>query len=166
MPNAGTRATGQLPEPGGKSPSFAAASGISAQIIVQPLRAPMPEMMTASGDQVAGPRAATDDRVGRGGVGRLVGVLGQGAGGDDAEDRDHRQQVDGRAGQGAVDRGLGHVALGVADLGRGDRRCLDAEVAEQADRHRAADRRQVGVAAGVPGREVAGLDEEQARRST
>ena len=32
----------------GKSPSFAAASGISAQIIVQPLSAPKPEMMTAT----------------------------------------------------------------------------------------------------------------------
>src|SRR3954468_15977408 len=30
----------------GNSPSFAAASGISAQIIVQPLSAPKPEMMT------------------------------------------------------------------------------------------------------------------------
>src|SRR3954462_11789423 len=30
----------------GNSPSLAAASGISAQIIVQPLRAPIPEMMT------------------------------------------------------------------------------------------------------------------------
>src|SRR4051812_28077502 len=30
----------------GNSPSLAAASGISAQIMVQPLRAPMPEMIT------------------------------------------------------------------------------------------------------------------------
>ena len=32
----------------GNSPSLAAASGISAQIMVQPLRAPIPEMMTSA----------------------------------------------------------------------------------------------------------------------
>ena len=48
MPTAGTPFAESLPNTAGNRPSFAAASGISAQIIVQPLRAPKPEMMTAT----------------------------------------------------------------------------------------------------------------------
>lgn len=47
MPNAGTPLREMRLNAGGNRPSFAAASGISAQIIVQPLSAPKPEMMTA-----------------------------------------------------------------------------------------------------------------------
>ena len=36
------------PNASGNSPSFAAASGISAQIIVQPLSAPKPEITTSA----------------------------------------------------------------------------------------------------------------------
>ena len=46
MPNAGTPRADSRPNLRGNSPSLAAASGISAQIMVQPLRAPMPETMT------------------------------------------------------------------------------------------------------------------------
>ena len=48
MPNAGTPFVDIRLNGAGKRPSFAAASGISAQIIVQPLSAPNPEMITAS----------------------------------------------------------------------------------------------------------------------
>src|SRR6476619_4283200 len=47
MPKAGTFRLDRLPKRLGKRPSFAAASGISAQIMVQPLSAPIPETMTA-----------------------------------------------------------------------------------------------------------------------
>ena len=47
MPNAGTPFFEMRLNGSGKRPSFAAASGISAQIMVQPLSAPKPEMMTA-----------------------------------------------------------------------------------------------------------------------
>src|SRR5512132_4180808 len=47
MPSAGTWRFETRPNAAGKSPSLAAARGISAQIIVHPLRAPMPEMITA-----------------------------------------------------------------------------------------------------------------------
>src|SRR6516225_7368023 len=47
MPNAGTLARERSLNRSGKRPSLAAASGISAQIIVQPTSAPRPEMMTA-----------------------------------------------------------------------------------------------------------------------
>src|SRR5215471_1945049 len=47
MPNAGTPFDESRANCSGKSPSLAAASGISAQIIVQPTSAPRPEMMTA-----------------------------------------------------------------------------------------------------------------------
>ena len=47
MPNAGTPAFDSRLNCCGNRPSFAAASGISAQIMVQPFRAPKPEMMTA-----------------------------------------------------------------------------------------------------------------------
>src|SRR3974390_744539 len=47
-PNAGTPDADRRLKRSGKRPSLAAASGISAQIMVQPLRAPNPEMMTAS----------------------------------------------------------------------------------------------------------------------
>src|SRR5215472_10316033 len=46
MPNAGTPAFDMRLNWSGNSPSLAAARGISAQIMVQPLRAPRPEMMT------------------------------------------------------------------------------------------------------------------------
>src|SRR6478672_7413593 len=46
MPNAGTPVLERRLNCAGKRPSFAAARGISAQIIVQPFRAPKPEMMT------------------------------------------------------------------------------------------------------------------------
>ena len=48
MPKAGTPRPDSSPNLRGKSPSLAAASGISAQIMVQPFRAPMPETMTAA----------------------------------------------------------------------------------------------------------------------
>src|SRR5215469_17949123 len=47
MPNAGTPFLDIRLNRSGNRPSFAAASGISAQIMVQPLSAPRPEMMTA-----------------------------------------------------------------------------------------------------------------------
>src|SRR3954447_21932999 len=47
MPNAGTPFLDMRLNRSGNRPSFAAASGISAQIIVHPLRAPKPETMTA-----------------------------------------------------------------------------------------------------------------------
>src|SRR3954447_22999481 len=46
MPNAGTPLLDSCLKRSGNRPSFAAASGISAQIIVQPFSAPSPEMMT------------------------------------------------------------------------------------------------------------------------
>src|SRR3954447_20775052 len=46
MPNAGTPRRLSRPNASGKSPSLAAASGISAQIMVQPFNAPKPEMTT------------------------------------------------------------------------------------------------------------------------
>jgi hypothetical protein len=46
MPNTGTPRLDNLPNRSGNSPSFAAASGISAQIIVQPFSAPNPEITT------------------------------------------------------------------------------------------------------------------------
>src|SRR5215468_5364296 len=48
MPNAGTPLADMRLNRSGNSPSSAAASGISAQIMVQPLSAPRPEMMTAT----------------------------------------------------------------------------------------------------------------------
>src|SRR5512132_1821982 len=48
IPNAGTPVLEIRPNCSGKSPSFAAASGISAQIIVHPTSAPRPEMITAT----------------------------------------------------------------------------------------------------------------------
>src|SRR5215469_12395810 len=47
MPNQGTCLADICLNRSGNRPSLAAASGISAQIMVQPLRAPKPEMMTA-----------------------------------------------------------------------------------------------------------------------
>src|SRR4051812_26861437 len=47
MPTAGTARRESLPKLAGKSPSRAAANGISAQIMVQPFSAPSPEMTTA-----------------------------------------------------------------------------------------------------------------------
>src|SRR6516162_4235590 len=47
IPNAGTPLLDRCLNHSGNRPSFAAASGISAQIMVQPFRAPKPEMMTA-----------------------------------------------------------------------------------------------------------------------
>src|SRR5215471_7609658 len=47
MPNAGTPEEDMRLNRSGKRPSFAAASGISAQIMVQPFSAPKPEMITA-----------------------------------------------------------------------------------------------------------------------
>src|SRR3954466_8285842 len=46
-PNDGTPVRDMRLNRSGNSPSFAAASGISAQIMVQPLSAPNPEMITA-----------------------------------------------------------------------------------------------------------------------
>src|SRR4051812_23383818 len=48
IPNAGTRLDDSRPNCSGNNPSRAAANGISAQIIVQPFSAPMPEMMTTT----------------------------------------------------------------------------------------------------------------------
>src|ERR1700710_391383 len=48
MPKVGAPREERAAKRRGKSPSLAAASGISAQIMVQPFRAPMPETMTAS----------------------------------------------------------------------------------------------------------------------
>ena len=48
MPYTGTPAREIFLNCAGNSPSFAAASGISAQIIVQPFSAPKPEMITAT----------------------------------------------------------------------------------------------------------------------
>src|SRR5215470_374366 len=48
MPAAGVPRPDSRPNAGGNSPSLAAANGISAQIMVQPFSAPMPETMTAS----------------------------------------------------------------------------------------------------------------------
>ena len=48
MPTAGTPRPESRPNGVGNNPSFAAASGISAQIMVQPLRAPKPETTTAA----------------------------------------------------------------------------------------------------------------------
>ena len=48
MPVAGTWRDDSRPKRAGNRPFRAAASGISAQIIVQPLRAPRPEMITAT----------------------------------------------------------------------------------------------------------------------
>src|SRR5437764_13548762 len=47
MPNAGTWLEDMRLNRSGNRPSFAAASGISAQIMVQPTSAPNPEMITA-----------------------------------------------------------------------------------------------------------------------
>jgi hypothetical protein len=47
MPNAGTCLEDRRLNRAGNRPSFAAASGISAQIMVQPVSAPSPEMITA-----------------------------------------------------------------------------------------------------------------------
>ena len=47
IPNAGTCAALRRLKRSGNSPSLAAASGISAQIMVQPTSAPRPEMITA-----------------------------------------------------------------------------------------------------------------------
>ena len=48
MPKAGTPFFDSRLNWSGKSPSLAAARGISAQIIVQPFSAPKPEMMTTT----------------------------------------------------------------------------------------------------------------------
>src|SRR3954447_14469274 len=48
MPNGGTPAFDIFLNCAGNRPSFAAASGISAQIMVQPFKAPKPETITAS----------------------------------------------------------------------------------------------------------------------
>src|SRR3954451_18070653 len=48
IPTDGMPRDDSCPKTFGKGPSLAAASGISAQIMVQPLRAPMPEMMTSA----------------------------------------------------------------------------------------------------------------------
>ena len=48
MPKAGTPFLERRLNRSGKSPSLAAASGISAQIMVQPFSAPKPEMMTTT----------------------------------------------------------------------------------------------------------------------
>ena len=64
MPNAGTPRAESRSNALGNSPSFAAASGISAQIMVQPLSAPKPGDDDGERHQVAGPGAA-EDRVGR-----------------------------------------------------------------------------------------------------
>jgi len=48
MPVAGTPRPLSRPNAWGNRPSFAAASGISAQIMVQPFSAPKPETMTAA----------------------------------------------------------------------------------------------------------------------
>src|ERR1700756_1646977 len=48
MPKAGTCLEDMRLNRSGNRPSFAAASGISAQIMVQPVSAPNPEMMTAT----------------------------------------------------------------------------------------------------------------------
>ena len=48
IPKAGTPARDICLKRSGKSPSLAAASGISAQIIVHPFNAPKPEMITAT----------------------------------------------------------------------------------------------------------------------
>src|SRR6516164_8610547 len=47
-PKAGTPARDMILKRSGKSPSLAAARGISAQIMVHPFRAPKPEMMTTT----------------------------------------------------------------------------------------------------------------------
>jgi len=48
MPNAGTPLLDIWLKRFGKSPSLAAARGISAQIMVQPFSAPKPDMMTTT----------------------------------------------------------------------------------------------------------------------
>src|ERR1035437_7603080 len=48
VPTAGPPRPNSLPKRAGNRPSLAAARGISAQIMVQPLSAPMPETITAS----------------------------------------------------------------------------------------------------------------------
>ena len=55
MPNAGTPRPDSRPNASGNSPSLAAASGISAQIMVQPFSAPKPEIDDERGHHVAGP---------------------------------------------------------------------------------------------------------------
>src|SRR6516162_3528990 len=52
MPNAGTPFLDMRLNWSGNRPSFAAASGISAQIMVHPLSAPKPEMMTAMANRL------------------------------------------------------------------------------------------------------------------
>ena len=61
MPNAGTPLREMRLNAGGNRPSFAAASGISAQIIVQPLSAPNPEMMTAMAMMLPAPSQIASD---------------------------------------------------------------------------------------------------------
>ena len=151
MPNAGTPFLEMRLNRSGNRPSFAAASGISAQIMVQPLRAPKPEMMTAMAitlpAQVPPNIALAASENGAVAVGEL-------RGGHDAEHRDEREHVDHRGRDRAQDRGPGDVAVGVAHLRGGDGGGLDAEVAEQRDRHPAADRGDRALLADVPGREV------------
>ena len=48
MPNAGAPPLLSRPKASGNSPSLAAANGISAQIMVQPLSAPKPEITTSA----------------------------------------------------------------------------------------------------------------------
>ena len=85
----------------GNSPSFAAASGISAQIIVQPFSAPKPEMMTTIAitlpAQVPPNMALTASENGAVESGSCVFE-------QDAEHGGQREHVDDRGGERAEDR--------------------------------------------------------------
>ena len=142
MPNAGTRRCGQPAEPRREEPVLGGGErhlGADHRPAVERADAGDDH---GERDQVAGPGAAADDRVGGGGVGRLVAVQGQRAGGQDAEHGDQREQVDRRRWR-ACRRWstCGTLRAGSRTLAAATDGGLDAEVAEQADRHRAADRR-------------------------
>ena len=159
MPTIGTPLGERRLNCSGNSPSLAAASGISAQIIVQPFSAPKPEMITTIAmtlpAQVPPNIALTASENGAVAPCKLRGR-------EDAEHGDEREHVDDRGGERAEDRGLRDVAVGVLHLGGRDGGDLDAEVAEQRDGHAAADRADGAFAAHVPRRVVRAVDEEEA----
>ena len=110
-PNAGTPCDETL-EPSGNRPSFAAANGISAQIIVQPFSAPNPEMITRTPS--ACPTGAAED-----GLTASENGAEDSASfcrGQDAEHGGQREHVDDGSRDGAEDRRPRDVAVGIAHL--------------------------------------------------
>src|SRR5215469_6213635 len=143
----------------GNRPSLAAARGISALIMIQPLSAPKPEMMTAIAitlpAQVPPNIALTASEYGALPEASLeLGTIPKTA-------VSHSMYTTATASvPSTVARGM--LRSGLRTFPRGDRGGLHADVAEQRDGHPAADSGDRALLADVPRREVGGLDIEQA----